>query len=160
MFRGRSLLKFDDKGRISIPARHREVVNANHGGRLVISQGFFPELPHLLVVPFDVWLEFEEAFGGSGVFDTSLERFQARLRTMGGCEEARLDEHGRILVPAAYRAYAGLGPEVACVGMGRYLSIWKPAGLDAAMAGAEKNLAEVRKQLAVREERPENHTGR
>lgn len=161
MFRGRNLLKLDDKGRISIPSRYREIINANHGGSLVVSQGFFTEFPHLLVVPLDTWKGFELEFGGADLFDTSIERFQARLRTMGGCEEARLDEHGRILVPAPYRAYAGLESEVACAGMGRYLSLWKPASLEAALARAEKNLPEVRKHLAAQApERPENPTGR
>ncbi len=161
MFRGRSLLKLDDKGRVSIPARFREIINANHGGQLVVSQGFFTEFPHLLVVPLDVWKGFELEFGGAGLFDTSVEGFHARLRTMGGCEEVRLDEHGRILVPVQYRVYAGLESEVACAGMGRYLSLWKPASLEAALARAEKNLPEVRKHLAATSpERPESPTGR
>lgn len=149
MFRGRSLLRIDAKGRVSIPARYREKLNVLHAGRLVLTQGFFPELPHLLLVPLDVWERFESEFGDEGIFDTGLERLQARLRTMGSCEEVRIDEHGRILIPALYREYAGYGGEVACVGMGRYLSLWKPERFETAMAQAEKNLDAIRGQLAV-----------
>jgi MraZ protein len=158
MFRGRNLLKIDAKGRVSVPARYRETLNVLHHGRLVLSQGFFPEFPHLLLVPLDVWETFEAGFGGEDLFDTGLDRFQARLRTMGGCEEVRIDEHGRILVPALYREYAGYGGEVACVGMGRYLSLWKPEHLEAAMARAEENLEGIRTQLAVRGGTPDGRS--
>lgn len=150
MFRGRILLKIDAKGRVSVPARFREKLNVLHDGRLVLSQGFFPDFPHLLLVPLDDWEKFESKFGGQDLFDTGIERFQARLRTMGGCEDVRIDEHGRILVPAIYREYAGYGGEVACVGMGRYLSLWKPEHLEVAMARAEENLEAIRTHLAVR----------
>jgi len=150
MFRGQSLLKIDAKGRISIPARFREIISVRHAGRLVLSQGFFPEFPHLLLVPMDAWEEFERNFGSEALFDTDLGMFQVRLRTMGACEEARIDEHGRILVPSIHRDYAGCTSEIACVGMGRYLSLWKPALLEKAMARAEKNLADIRGNLAAR----------
>jgi MraZ protein len=152
MFRGRNHLKIDAKGRVSIPARFRETLNVLHDGRLVLSQGFFTEFPHLLLVPLDVWEGFEADFGGEDLFDTGIERFQARLRTMGGCEELRIDEHGRVLIPAIHREYAGYGGEVACVGMGRYLSLWKPEHLEAAMKRAEENLDGIRGQLAARKD--------
>jgi MraZ protein len=150
MFRGRNLLKMDAKGRLSVPARHREIINVLHDGRLVLSQGFFPDHPHLLIVPLDVWEGFEATFGGEELFDVSIERFQARLRTMGGCDEVRIDEHGRIRIPAAHREYAGYAGEVVCVGMGRYLSLWLPDRLDRVMARAEENLDALRGQLAAR----------
>ncbi len=147
MFRGRIHLKVDSKGRISIPVRYRELVNVQNDGNLVISQGFFVDAPHLLLVPLDVWMQFEARFGGMNIFDTSLDQFQARLRTMGACAESKIDEHGRILVPALYREYAGLKDEVACVGMGRYMSLWAPGNLDESMRRAEGNLDAIRTHL-------------
>jgi MraZ protein len=147
MFRGRHHLKLDSKGRVSIPARFRETVNVLHDGNLVISQGFFGEHPHLLAVPLDAWMEFESRFGGDDLFDTTPERFQARLRTMGSCVETRIDEHGRILVPGPYRRYAELEGEVVCVGMGRYMSLWSPPRLEEAMGEAEGNLEQIRSQM-------------
>jgi MraZ protein len=154
MFRGRSIHRIDAKGRLSIPARHRETVNVLSDGKLVLSQGFFPEHPHLLLVPAEVWESFEVRFGGDELFDLDIDTFQARLRTMGRYVEVRIDEHGRILVPAAFRQYADLGDEVACIGMGRYLSLWNPDRLEAVMAAAERNLDAVRSKLAVRPKEP------
>ena len=147
MFRGRHHLKLDAKGRLSIPARFRETVNVLHDGNLVISQGFFGDFPHLLLVPLDAWMQFESRFGGEDLFDTTVDQFHARLRTMGACVEARIDEHGRILVPVIYRNYAGLEGEVACVGMGRYMSLWAPATLEQSLDRAEQNLEGIRGQL-------------
>lgn len=147
MFRGRTHLRLDAKGRVSIPARFRETVNVLHGGNLVISQGFFSDSPHLLLVPLDAWMQFEERFGGDDLFDPTRERFQARLRTMGACAEVGIDEHGRILVPALYRQYAGFENEVVCVGMGRYMSLWAPGTLEEALRAAEQNLDGIRTNL-------------
>jgi MraZ protein len=159
MFRGRIQLKIDAKGRISIPARFRETVNVLHDGNLVISQGFFKDSPHLLLVPLDAWQEFEARFGGDDLFDTSPERFQARLRTMGSCAEVRIDEHGRILVPALYREYAGLEGEAVCVGMGKYMSLWAASTLEDELTRAEQNLDKVRVHLRSPEEPRDRSTG-
>ena len=57
MFQGASSLSLDGKGRLSVPTRHRDVLNATASGQLTITKH-----PHgcLMVFPRPEWEKFRE----------------------------------------------------------------------------------------------------
>lgn len=118
VFRGVSELALDAKGRLAIPARHREglagdegrvVVTADHGGCL-------------LIYPFADWEPIEARLLALSSFDDKIRALQRLI--VGHADEVEVDAAGRILVPPALRRYASLDKRVVLVGQGRKLELW------------------------------------
>jgi len=118
VFRGVSELVLDAKGRLAIPARHRQglvgddgraVVTADHGGCL-------------LIYPFADWEPIEAQLMGLSSFDDKIRTLQRLI--IGHADEVEIDAAGRILVPPALRRYASLDKRVVLVGQGRKLELW------------------------------------
>lgn len=118
VFRGVSELVLDAKGRLAIPARHRDqlagdegrvIVTADHGGCL-------------LVYPYADWQPIEAQLMGLPSFDDKIRALQRLI--VGHADEVEIDGAGRILVPPALRRYAGLDRRVVLVGQGRKLELW------------------------------------
>jgi transcriptional regulator MraZ len=128
VFRGVSELVLDAKGRLAIPARHREqlagdegrvIVTADHGGCL-------------LVYPYADWQPIEAQLMGLPSFDDKIRALQRLI--VGHADEVEIDAAGRILVPPALRRYAGLDRRVVLVGQGRKLELWDEAKWQAQIA--------------------------
>jgi MraZ protein len=147
MFRGRHILKMEARGRLSIPSKIRELMNVLYEGKLILTCGFFENVPHILAVPLKEWEKFESEHPMGSLIDHDEESFLTRLRTIGSCEEARIDDHGRLILPEFMREYARLGKELVLVGMGRYMAIFSPKILSEVNRNAEKNLSRVREKL-------------
>jgi MraZ protein len=158
MFRGRHILKMEARGRLSIPSRIRELMNVLYEGNLILTCGFFENVPHILVVPLKEWEKFESEYPLGGLIDHDEESFLTRIRTIGSCEEVRVDDHGRIILPEFMREYARLDKELVLVGMGRYLAIFSPRTLGEVNRSAEKHLSKVRGKLAQKTEIPGDST--
>ena len=158
MFRGRYNIRMEARGRFSVPSKIRELINVLYEGKVILSCGFFEKIPHLLAVPLKEWEAFEQEYPFSGILDYSDESFLMRLRTVGSCEEVRLDDHGRILLPDFMRTYAKLKKELSLVGMGKYMVIFSSAVLNVASNNAEKSLSKLRGTLAKKLEIEKNGT--
>ena len=146
MFRGRYEHAVDEKGRTSVPSRFRDVMSAHGDTQLVLTSGLEP---CLVAYPMHEWLAFEERLSKLPQFDPSV----AMLRRIyvSSAVECDLDKHGRILVPASLRKYAGLERESLWAGMGRFAELWAPSRFDAirevVLDDAEKR-ADVARRLA------------
>jgi transcriptional regulator MraZ len=111
MFRGRYNHTIDPKGRLSIPARFRDVL-AQFDGKMVV----VPNEHSLEVHP-------EEKVNAQPQFDTEL-RHLSRLY-VSRAMDVSLDGAGRILLPPDTRKQAGLEREVTLVGGGRRMfEVW------------------------------------
>ena len=123
MFQGAAALNLDAKGRMAIPARHRELLDSLSGGRLVLTAH-----PHhcLLLYPQPAW----EPIRDKILAAPSLESQSAMLRRLlvGFATETVIDSAGRLLVAPELRNYASLEKEVWLVGQGGYFEIWSDAG--------------------------------
>jgi MraZ protein len=118
MFRGRFPHTIDDKGRLSIPARFREVLaRQQERGLLLI------ELDNCLsAFPQQVWQEIEAKILEKGPLRREVREW---LRTVySSATETEVDGAGRILIPQAPRESVGLGREVMIVGIGNSFEIW------------------------------------
>ena len=123
MFQGAVQLNLDAKGRMAIPARHRDALQKAAEGRLVLTAH-----PHrcLLLYPAPAW----EPLRAKILAAPSLEAQSAMVRRLlvGFAEDMEMDGAGRILISPSLRQYAGLEKEVWLVGQGNGLELWSAAG--------------------------------
>lgn len=123
MFQGAAALNLDAKGRMAIPARHRDALLALAEGRLVLTAH-----PHrcLLLYPAPAW----EPIRAKILAAPSLETQSAMLRRLlvGFAVDSEMDAAGRVLVSPELRQYAQLDKQVWLVGQGSHFEIWSDAG--------------------------------
>jgi MraZ protein len=110
MFRGTFEHTIDEKGRVSVPARFREILQATNDDRLVITNFMFSSVRCLDVYPHAAWLELEQRLLAKPRFDWNLLRFQNYY--LSSAQDCVLDKQGRLLLPPTLREYAGLNKDV------------------------------------------------
>ena len=119
VFRGATKVTLDAKGRLAIPTRHRERLQARCEGQLVatVDRDYC-----LLIYPFPDWEEIERKL----VRLPSLNRQARRLQRLmvGYATELEIDAHGRILLPKELREFAGLGRQAILIGQGNKFELW------------------------------------
>lgn len=126
VFGGVSSLNLDSKGRLAIPAKHREVLSVLSQNRLVIT---IEPSGCLLVYPEVEWIPVRDQLNA-----LSGAQMPIRRLIVGHAEEMELDSAGRILVPPRLRALAELNKEVALVGMGNKFELWDDKRWSAAVS--------------------------
>lgn len=125
MFRGRYQHALDPKGRVSIPAKYRDLLAQYEGTTLVV----VPNEHALEVHPLEEWERLEARINEKSMFDAELRKI-GRLY-ISRAKEVELDGAGRILVPPDTRQQSGLGRDVTLVGIGRrYFEIWDRGRFD------------------------------
>lgn len=121
MFRGRFEHSIDGKGRLSVPAKFREVLQQKFDGdkNLVV----VPNERCLEVHPVARWEEIEAQVRTGSMFDEGLREL-SRLY-MSRARELEIDSAGRVLLPPDSRQQAGLDRDVTLVGGGLMLfEVW------------------------------------
>lgn len=127
MFLGQFYHNLDDKGRLTMPARFRELL-AGDGGAYVM-RGFDQNLMLLTSTSFSVIYE--------RVNHMSMTQENARLLRrliFSSAAPVEFDKAGRILLPQFLRDAAEINIEAVIVGAGDYVEIWSPAHWDAQTA--------------------------
>jgi len=118
MFRGRFEHIVDSKGRVSIPAKFRELLAEKYDDRLILTN--FDRC--LVAYPYDEWRVLEERVSSLSMVKKEVTAFQRFF--ISGAAECPIDKLGRILVPPTLRDYAQLGRNVVFAGMLRKFEIW------------------------------------
>lgn len=117
-FRGRSEHALDEKGRLNIATRFREVLRRQYDERLMIT----PWHNCLKAYPLPQWEEMEMTLRAEGKKNPNMVKL---IRFMvGGVVECSLDKQGRVLLPLNLRSDCGLDKEVVVNGMITYFEIW------------------------------------
>ncbi|MEI6128258.1 MAG: division/cell wall cluster transcriptional repressor MraZ [Pseudomonadota bacterium] len=122
MFRGRSDHTIDEKGRIILPVRLRDVLNKKNHSTIMLTM-----LDSCLVAyPPDEWDVLERKFlehpdGGTEMAKNFKRSF------IGSAEDCPLDKQGRILVPPTLRGGARLEKNIVIVGLINHFEIWNAA---------------------------------
>ncbi len=119
MFRGQYDHTIDAKGRTSVPARYRDVLDARGDRRIVLTSSLDPCVAAYTLAE---WEAFETRLEGMPLFDEAVEKL--RRIYVSGAVECEIDEVGRILVPSTLRAHARLRKEVRWAGLGRHAELW------------------------------------
>ncbi len=144
MFRGRFFNVMDDKGRITIPPRYREILKARHEQDLIVTNldGY------LIAFPQSEWEAVEQKLSQLSILDKKFRSFQRFF--VSGASECPFDRQGRILLPPSLRDYAKLDKDVVLAGAVRCFEIWDRTSWDQEMARIEElDTDEVRKELGI-----------
>jgi MraZ protein len=136
MFSGSCFHSMDNKGRVSIPSRYREILQERKDRQLVLTNfgGY------ILAFPQSEWAKIETKFAEQPLFRKELRAFQRFL--ISGAEECPMDRQGRILIPPNLRDYAKLSREVCLVGAIRCFEIWDRASYEAHRKQLEESITE------------------
>ncbi|MGZ3183586.1 MAG: division/cell wall cluster transcriptional repressor MraZ [Telluria sp.] len=121
MFQGASAINLDAKGRMSIPAKHRDALQSQCEGRLTLTK--HPQ-GCLLLFPRPVWEKHREQIAGWPMSARSWQRI-----FLGNASDVEIDSAGRILVSPELRTAVGLTKDIMLLGMGSHFEIWDPAKL-------------------------------
>ena len=129
-FRGEGLQKVDSKGRVSIPALFRRVVQACDPNW---TEGLAPEL---VIVYGDTRREFLECYTIEAIEEVdakidALPRGSVGRKTLerlfhGQSFPTSIDETGRLVLPAKLRQKIGLDKEAYFIAAGDTFQIWNP----------------------------------
>ncbi|UCE00087.1 MAG: division/cell wall cluster transcriptional repressor MraZ [Chloroflexota bacterium] len=118
MFLGRYHHTIDDKGRLTIPARYRDLLAADGA---YLTQGFDQNIN---VYPPEIFERISKRVNKLSMTDPSA-RILRRLM-FSNAEMVALDKTGRILIPQFLREELNFDNEAVIVGMGDYFEIWSP----------------------------------
>ena len=119
MFRGIAQLNLDSKGRLAVPARHRDLLLERCAGHLVITADADR---CLLVYPLPDWELIQQKLEGLSNLDPRVRDLQRRL--IGFAVDVDMDGSGRVLIAPALRQYAQLEKNVVLVGQGKKFELW------------------------------------
>lgn len=119
MFRGATSLNLDAKGRLAIPAKHRDALQTQGAGHLVLTAH-----PHrcLLLYPQPAWEPIQAKMMALSSFDKQSSALQRLL--VGFAEDITLDSAGRLLVSPTLREFSGLERQAMLVGQGSHFELW------------------------------------
>lgn len=131
MFTGKDILNLDSKGRLAIPAKHRDVLSATCAGRMKLT---VDQMGCLLLYPLPAWEPVAEKLLTLSQFNPKARAVQQLI--LGHAEDVELDSAGRILIPVGLRGFAGLDKAIAFVGMGNKFELWDEGRWNAKMADA------------------------
>ena len=137
--------KIDAKGRVSIPASFRAVLERD--GYAQGSSGGIYCYPSLDAPALDAGGErLAQKIDGllSGLPDYSDERDELSVALYGDVHILSLDQDGRIVLPEALRAHAGVSGHITFVGLGDKFQMWAPQAFDERRAKARAKAHEHR----------------
>ena len=117
------MLTLDVKGRITVPARWRDMLVATVQGQLVVAKN--PD-GCLSLYPLPVWEQFETSLLSLTTEDEAWRRF-----FVGSATEVEIDGASRVLIPPELRSWAGLEREVKFMGVGPNFELWDMARYEA-----------------------------
>ena len=136
-FRGESVHKVDAKGRVSVPAPFRRVLEE---GDPDWTTGLNPNLVLIYGGPSGKCLE-GYSIEAVAAIDAKISRMPTFSKHRKALERwintksvyAQMDETGRIVLPQKLRDMMGIGGEAVFAGMGEKFQIWSPEEYDTDM---------------------------
>jgi MraZ protein len=145
-FRGESVHKVDAKGRVSIPAPFRRVLEEGdpdwkpeQNPNLVVVYGR-PGRKCLECFTIRAMEEIDDMISALPRFGRDREKLERLLNTRS--TYAQVDENGRMVLGAKLREMIGLMDEATFAGMGDKFQIWEPEAFAADQAQLEEELAQ------------------
>jgi MraZ protein len=122
LFRGTHYLNVDAKGRLAIPASQRALLADFCDSKLVITAD--PQRC-LIVYPEPHFAEVERKLNAMPAFADATRVLQRVI--IGYATPVQPDAQGRVLLAPSQRDFAGIGKQVALVGVGNRYELWDEA---------------------------------
>jgi MraZ protein len=116
VFQGPAALTLDGKGRIAMPARHRELLAAMGVHQLTVTK--HPE-GSLLIFPRPAWEQFRDRVAALPMDSSGWKRV-----FLGSAMDVDIDASSRVLIAPELRVAAGLVRDVMLLGMGSHFELW------------------------------------
>ncbi|MGC4062716.1 MAG: division/cell wall cluster transcriptional repressor MraZ [Aquabacterium sp.] len=116
MFQGASALSLDAKGRMAVPSRHRDALQALCAGQLTITKN--PD-GCLMVFPRPAWESFRDKVAALPMSASGWKRI-----FLGNAMDVEIDSAARVLVSPELRSAAGITKDVMLLGMGSHFELW------------------------------------
>ena len=123
-FVGNFTHNLDDKGRVSLPRRFKEILATTGGANLVLAPNVDPLGRCLVAYPLPQWQQFMEKVRALPQMEPAVIMF--KRRHLGRAAEIVADRLGRIVIPGRLRTAAELLDKVVFVGVGEKFEIWNP----------------------------------
>ena len=136
MFLGTHAPRLDEKGRMILPAKYREEL----AGGVVITKG---QERCLYVFTQEEFARITEEMRSA---PTAATRANSRVFFASASDEVP-DKQGRITVPPALRAYAGLQRDCVVIGANTRLEIWDAQAWETYLAAQEDSFAEAAEEV-------------
>jgi MraZ protein len=115
MFLGQYEHAIDDKGRLTIPARYRDLLFEG----AFITEGFDQ---NLMVLTSSAFMTISDRVNRMSMTDPAVRDLKRMM--FGRANQAEIDKAGRMLIPAYLRDRAQLKTNIVVVGMGDYFELW------------------------------------
>jgi MraZ protein len=151
MFKGVDYGNMDPKGRVAIPARHREHLISGQNRTREDMKTLVVTVHHqercLVMRSLSVWNELAQSIQALPNAARQVQSFQRKL--LGYAQELEIDTNGRVLLSQALRAYANLEKRVAIAGLGERLEIWNGPDWDEQVADPGGGVPEVIAELRL-----------
>ena len=145
VFVGTHTNRIDRKGRVSVPASFRNALGES------ASQGIYVMRSIRGVQALDVFgaTSFAQlAESISNPFASEDEDFTSAI--FGAAVQLSFDNEGRIMLPDAFRSFAGIEDQVCFIGRGKFFQIWEPAAGQESQEAAFRRATENRGSINLR----------
>ncbi len=146
MFRGRFEYALDDKGRIKIPSKFKDILYKKSVKILVLT--IFDNC--IYAYPQDVWEELEKKAVNLPLTNKSARRFKRMF--FASAQDVNIDSQGRILIPPVLRNDSGITKEVVVLGNLDHIELWPKDNWEKelkALKESEEDLSEAIEQLGI-----------
>ncbi|MBP6013003.1 MAG: cell division/cell wall cluster transcriptional repressor MraZ [Alphaproteobacteria bacterium] len=138
--------RIDAKGRVSVPAKFREVLDGQDSRSIFVRASTSGPA---IVAGGSEWMA--GLYAMVDEHDPSSEAHDDFAYTLlGDTVEVSLDSEGRVGLPDDLMRHAGLDESAAFVGKGGYFEVWEPRALELRKVQARRATAERRGQLRPR----------
>lgn len=137
-FLGTYTPRLDDKGRLILPAKFR----AQLASGLVVTRG---QERCLFVFPMGEFQRMHEQIRTAPV--TSKQARDYLRVFLSGAHDEIPDKQGRLSIPPALRAYAGLDRDVAVIGAGTRVEIWDAAAWESYLAEQVEHYSDTAEEV-------------
>ena len=145
MFRGRFEHSIDGKGRVSIPAKFRDVLKRDYGSEQLIVTIFDS---CLVAYPLTEWQAFEEKMKDFSQLKKEAKSFLRYFYS--GAMECAIDDHGRVLIPPQFREHADLNKEIVFLGVMNRFEIWNKGVWEKEFERYKETFDEISEGIAER----------
>lgn len=138
MLLGTHTPKLDEKGRVILPAKFRDELQAG----LVVTRG---QENCLYVFSAAEFAAVHDKIRQAPV--TSIEARNYLRVFLSGASDELPDKQGRVTIPAALRQYADLSKELVVIGVGSRAEIWNATAWNEYLAKQETEFANVAQEV-------------
>ena len=142
MFYGEYQHSLDNKDRVIIPAKFREIFKENYVEKFFITRGLDQ---CLFVFTEESWKVQEKKFR-----DLSFTKGEARKFNrlfFSGAGEVICDKQGRILIPSYLKSYADIKEDVVIIGVSDRIEIWSKSKWDEFFEQNKGNFEDLAEKL-------------